>query len=569
MILHKWIAPNIMILLLIISGPANAFVSELMCSACLATYNLFEAVFTSDMYVQYEREKQIKECHFTPETCAKFFDHNDVVSVINYVKRYNVTCYELGICNKPRIVRQPLTQYQKKVLRDRPPRRYESAVEGTGTMKFAVITDIHIDPNYTQTKSTHCSSTVCCRDDSPDVHNDTDRPGKWGVVGDCDLPFRTLHNAVDDIWTYHKDIKFILWLGDNIANVYYTMNPSDHKFIITNMTTKLLEHYNKLGSVYPVFGNHDSLPRDHMQFVPNASHWLRELCADLWAPWLTPESVEGMRECGHFTQVHPGTHLRIVALNSFVRGSTNSYIWSNITDRCGELSWLQRTLEHSEKAGEKVLIIGHFPPREGFSVNRWTARFSVLMERYANIIVGNMAGHTHEDEYELFRSVFDDEYTGVALEQPSLTSSYSVFPSYRIYEMDASNYQMVDYYQYRLNLTIANAHEDETPRWTLSYSFRNYYGAKNMEDRTFGWLADKILGKENDCIYYKKFAWMMYAEGPNSAHQMMYYDDANRHQVYCWLVSATFERYEDCFGGFSYDDTYDQKVFLPQWEYAV
>ncbi len=34
-----------------------------------------------------------------------------------------------------------------------------------------------------------CGSTVCCRVDSPDVINETDRPGKWGYLGKCDIPF--------------------------------------------------------------------------------------------------------------------------------------------------------------------------------------------------------------------------------------------------------------------------------------------------------------------------------------------------------------------------------------------
>ena len=148
------------------------------------------------------------------------------------------------------------------------------------------------------------------------------------------------------------------------------MKPKDHADIITHLTNKLLVHYNTIGSVYPVVGNHEGIPRDHMKWEANGTNWLLELTAKLWSPWLTPESQETMRKCGHYSQLHPGTKLRIIALNSFVRGSTNSYIWDNTTDVCGELAWLRNTLELTEKNGEKALIICHFPPYDYFSTIR-------------------------------------------------------------------------------------------------------------------------------------------------------------------------------------------------------
>jgi len=44
--------------------------------------------------------------------------------------------------------------------------------------------------------STKCNSLICCRTDSPLIHGDFDKPGKWGDLGPCDLPmvFSMLNN---------------------------------------------------------------------------------------------------------------------------------------------------------------------------------------------------------------------------------------------------------------------------------------------------------------------------------------------------------------------------------------
>ena len=76
-----------------------------------------------------------------------------------------------------------------------------------------------------------------------------------------------------------------------------------------------------------------------------------------------------MRRFGRYSQLHPGTKLRIIGLNGFVRGATNSFIWSNITDRWGEIAWLRKELDECEKNDERAIIIQHIPPFDSFGLN--------------------------------------------------------------------------------------------------------------------------------------------------------------------------------------------------------
>ncbi len=377
----------------------------------------------------------------------------------------------------------------------------------------------------------------------------------------CDLPLRTAQNAIEDIWANHKDVRFVLWLGDNQANVFFQMQRTDHRKIMTALGSKLAEHFGP-GRVYPVLGNHEGLPRDHMDFTPGISNWLRDIAGDVWKQWLSPESVETVRRCGYYSELHPGTRLRIVGLNSLGRGSTNSFIWANTTNVCGQFTWLKDVLYRAERNGEKVLIIEHYPPRNGFANNQWSERFSILMERFANIVVGHMAGHTHQDSFQVFTTTKKNEFAGRSFEHPSMTSDVYVHPSYRIYDMDPSTYVLTDYEQYRLNLTKANA--EDRPVWELAYKFRNYYHVGDMEDRTLAVLARKI---SHDDGHYRKFAWMQFAQGPRSVTAMK--DLSRKKSMLCKLTCTDYGKMEKCVGGYEFWTLFHIRHYMPPWEYAV
>jgi len=372
---------TILLLCLAFIRPAQG---EVLCWLCHSLYNLLWSFANSKFCIFLFANRNVdhmivkenymaKNCGgFSKEICEEFFEHNDFASEKNRLLRFNGTilCPKLGLCSNPKIVKEDFEEYKRKILADKPPREYPPPTNFTKPLQFLVFTDVHNDPNYTTTRSTKCQSSICCRNDSPLVHNDSDRPGKWGVVGQCDLPFITAEHFINQTYEKHSNALFLLWLGDNIANAYYAMNPIDHRHIIQNLTNKLLVHHNRIGDVYPVVGNHEGLPRDHMKWEPDGSNWLLDMVSEIWKPWLTQESYETMKKCGHYSQLHPGTKLRIVALNSFVRGSTNSYLWDNTTDVCGELVWLEKTLNKAEQNGEKALIISHFPSWNGFGTIR-------------------------------------------------------------------------------------------------------------------------------------------------------------------------------------------------------
>ena len=207
-----------------------------------------------------------------------------------------------------------------------------------------------------------------------------------------------------------------------------------------------------------------------------------------------------MRLYGRYHQLHPGTNLRIIALNPFVQDVLNSYIWYNVTDGHGQHVWLREVLDSCEKKGEHALIINHFPPYNSaadigidFCVKvplEWTRRYLLIMDRYVNTIVGQLYGHSHLDTFEVIKSHREKEFSGVALVHSALTTDPSLYPAYRIYSMDPLTHTLLNFEQYRFDLEAANARDEL--RWIRLYNFREYYNVTNMEDRTFNMIANKI-----------------------------------------------------------------------------
>jgi len=98
-------------------------------------------------------------------------------------------------------------------------------------------------------------------------------------------------NFVDDVWNEHKDTKFIVWLGDSPGHDLYAQTKESHEKVLTILTNKFLEHYNQIGSLYPILGNHEGLPCDDIDVHGESPNWLYEFSANLWRPWLTPDCI--------------------------------------------------------------------------------------------------------------------------------------------------------------------------------------------------------------------------------------------------------------------------------------
>jgi Calcineurin-like phosphoesterase len=154
----------------------------------------------------------------------------------------------------------------------------------------------------------------------------------------------------------------IFWLGDNPGHDVYDQHEDDHLVNLAYITQKLAVSFPHIGQVYPLLGNHEGFPCDQFDLTHGTHQWVLNYAGNLWKQWLTKESYESFVSNGRYSQLHPGTKLRIVAINTFLYDVLNSYLWKNSTDPQQNIEWIEKTLSNAEANNESVIIIGHIPP---------------------------------------------------------------------------------------------------------------------------------------------------------------------------------------------------------------
>lgn len=101
-------------------------------------------------------------------------------------------------------------------------------------IKVALITDLHMDWDYTPGMSNDCGKPVCCRSDSGLPSNPDQVAGKWGDY-QCDIPKETLKNMLDHVRDVVKP-HAVFWGGDNIPHDLSTLNVKSNVETIKNTT---------------------------------------------------------------------------------------------------------------------------------------------------------------------------------------------------------------------------------------------------------------------------------------------------------------------------------------------
>ena len=144
---------------------------------------------------------------------------------------------------------------------------------------------------------------------------------------------------------------------------------------------------------------------------------------------------------------------------------------------------MEEILRAAEKSGEYVYIMGHIPPGDSNYLSQCSRRYNALVDRFSYLIKGQFFGHTHYDEFKVVHEYFN--YTNIAgmiFTSPSVTTYSNWMPSYRVYDANTSNNELVDYTQYYLNLTKANMNPDQSPTWEVQYTATKEFAIKNLTD---------------------------------------------------------------------------------------
>lgn len=83
--------------------------------------------------------------------------------------------------------------------------------------------------------------------------------------------------------------------------------------------------------------------------------------------------------------------------------------------------------------------MGHVPSNRD-CVKTWSDVYNAIVDRYAYTIRGIFAGHSHDDELEIFYSSETGEPINATYIAPSLTTYNNRNPSFRVFEIDSETF---------------------------------------------------------------------------------------------------------------------------------
>jgi sphingomyelin phosphodiesterase len=129
--------------------------------------------------------------------------------------------------------------------------------KGRELIKVALMSDLHIDYDYTPGMSNSCGKPLCCRSDSGLPSDPSQAAGKWGDYN-CDLNELTLKNLLSYI---NDEVKpdVVMWGGDSIPHNIDTLTFATNVQIMKNISAEVLTQLDGT-RIYPTIGNHDTYP---------------------------------------------------------------------------------------------------------------------------------------------------------------------------------------------------------------------------------------------------------------------------------------------------------------------
>ena len=437
-------------------------------------------------------------------------------------------CHKLGFCPEGEET-EDTYDYAIRLLKDKPKNKKREGVDYSApTLKMIQLTDIHLDTKYIENGTVYCDEPVCCRE--PASTYSRKKSGKYGFLGRCDPSVELLESFMDKAYELNPD--FIIWTGDNSPHNSKNASQNDNyeaSIIVKNM---LDEKFKNEIPIYPALGNHEKYPSD--LYIGDEAELLENYGQIFKDYFYEEQAFETFRKYGYYTEKYKDTNLRIVVLNCLLCDTWNFYIIGGRHEAAKkEFIWLEEVLRQAEKNGEYVYLIDHFPINSNFQLTECAQRLRALLDRFDYIIRGFFSGHTHLDDISPVRTYFEPKpIININYIAPPLTTYPGRNPSFRQFILDSNTKNVIDYQQYRLNLTDANLKREAN--WYIVYNATQMFKVNDLTE------LDKIFKIDVDGDYIIQ----RYAEGKDE--KKIVHNKKEINEAQCQIQTDTYHDFYVC-----------------------
>ncbi|RWS25560.1 sphingomyelin phosphodiesterase-like protein [Leptotrombidium deliense] len=343
------------------------------------------------------------------------------------------------------------------------------------------LSDVHVDPNYSQGKFANCDEPLCCNDDSTGNAHST-IAGYWGSYGKCDNPAHTIDAALSYV-SESEQFDYVMYTGDISPHRIWNISRSEVMNNARYVTNLFAKYFPNTKFFFPVVGNHESVPVN--MFPPPESsnpfsmNWLFDELYNQWQRWIPESSAQTFKYGGYFSR-NVTRQLRVIVLNTNFCARLNFWQLLNANDPGKQLKWLSQELQSAEDARQSVHIIGHIAPDRLQCSVVWLHNYLRILERYNETIKAQFFGHTHFDEIRIYESPSTKQAMSVAFIGGSLTTYENVNPMFRTYSLGDKSV-IDDFETFYFNLSLANAIGSKRPPvWIKEYSAKRDYNMKSL-----------------------------------------------------------------------------------------
>lgn len=271
-----------------------------------------------------------------------------VDAIIEHYLDHEYICSSRFVCQFSHYVELDPDDYARRLLQDKPNsteieefhRKNERHVNKT--YKVLHITDLHTDFVYEEGSLGRCDDFVCCRKYNGKSPRKEDAAGRWGFMGNCDLPIVTVYNFLEHVKNEVKP-DLILWTGDSNSHSVWNSTQQETINVVTFLCLLMKEKFNYTMPIYPAIGNHEFYPVDEFNPYNRTDNEVTfNVTGNLWRDWIGDEAYKKYLEFGFYTIYNKELNLRVIAMNTMDCDTINFNLIINPTDPAGQVSYISQ-----------------------------------------------------------------------------------------------------------------------------------------------------------------------------------------------------------------------------------
>ncbi|HEV3037216.1 MAG TPA: metallophosphoesterase [Candidatus Angelobacter sp.] len=295
--------------------------------------------------------------------------------------------------------------------------------------------------------------------------------------------------------------------------------------------------------VVVALGNNDSDCGDYA--IPPNSPFLAAVADQLPVLMKSPDAKATFRFGGYFSVPHPTVvGQEIIVLNSVFWSSSYASCVQKIGDPgAAELDWLSWQLYAAKILNRHVTLVMHIPPgmdpysssKGGHCDNavpmwpdRYSTRFSALMQAYSDVVQLGFAGHTHMDDFRISSSNWPTAPLRIT---PAISPLFHNNPGFSVLSYDLNTGAASDVKTYFISLS------GPTPQWTEEYRFSTAYGVSGFNAAGLSKVTTQIRSGSAALLTFEN-NYAVSAPSPINASNWAFYS--------CAQTEFTEANYNNC-----------------------